>query len=69
MSYVDKKRLTDAVKLNRKSSKNLEFAWGHKLDEIDIVSSISSNEIGGIPVPISLKVHFFIFNSYHLAII
>lgn len=55
MSFVDKRRLAEALKLNGKKPSVFEFAWAECLDE-PILSSISLSEVGDIPVPISLTV-------------
>lgn len=56
MSLVDKGRLTEALKLNGKKASTFDFAFSRPLDE-DVLQSLSVNEVGVIPVPISLMVY------------
>ncbi len=56
MSLVDKGRLAEALKLNGKKSSTFDFAFSRPLDE-DVLQSLSVNEVGVIPVPISLMVY------------
>jgi hypothetical protein len=56
MSLVDKGRLAEALKLNGKKASTFDFAFSRPLDE-DVLQSLSVNEVGAIPVPISLMVY------------
>lgn len=54
---IDKKRLAKAVLLDEKKTA-CEFAWGDKIDGLEGIDKLHIQDLGDIPLPISLKVRF-----------
>jgi hypothetical protein len=52
---IDKKRLAKAVLLDEKKTA-CEFAWGGKIDGLKGIDKLHIQDLGDIPLPISLKV-------------
>ncbi|KAI9552309.1 hypothetical protein GHT06_022673 [Daphnia sinensis] len=53
MTLVDKRRLSEALKLTDKKISAFDFAWGHYLEE-SVLLSLCVTGVGNITVPISL---------------
>lgn len=64
MSMVDKRRLSDALKPDRKKPTLFEFAWGHCIDD-DVLLGLCISGVGDIPVPISLMVFSLKYSFSH----
>ena len=56
LAGIDKNRLAKAVKLDEKKTA-CEFAWGDKIDGLEGIQKLHIQDLGDIPLPISLKVY------------
>lgn len=55
MTLVDKRRLSEALKLTDQKISAFDFAWGHYLEE-NVLLSLCVTGVGDITVPVSLTV-------------
>ena len=56
LAGIDKNRLAKAVKLDEKKTA-CEFAWGDKIDGLEGIHKLHIQDLGDVPLPISLKVY------------